>query len=110
MLDAFDDQIRRHPRPDGPDGVVERDELVVRTVAAGDGWSGIVWSALDAATADDAITAQLRRFGTQSGSWEWKHYSYDQPPDLPQRLLSAGFMAEEPETLLVADIADLELD
>jgi GNAT superfamily N-acetyltransferase len=110
VLDAFNDQIRRHPHPDGPDGVVERDELVVRNVAAGDGWSGVVWSALDAANADEAIAAQISRFGTQSRSWEWKHYSYDQPPDLPQRLLSAGFTAEEPETLLVAEIADLELD
>jgi GNAT superfamily N-acetyltransferase len=108
VLDAFNDQIRRHPQPDGPDGVVERDELVVRNVAADDGWSGVVWSALDAATADEAIAAQIRRFGTQP--WEWKHYSYDRPSDLPQRLLSAGFVAEEPETLLVAEIADLELD
>ena len=108
VLDAFNDQIRRHPQPGGPDGVVERDELVVRNVAVDDGWSGVVWSALDAATADAAIAAQIRRFGTQS--WEWKHYSYDQPPDLSQRLLSAGFVAEEPETLLVAEIADLELD
>jgi GNAT superfamily N-acetyltransferase len=110
VLDAFNDQIRRHPQPDGPDGVVERDALVVRNVAAGDGWSGVVWSDLDASTADDAIAGQIRRFASQSRPWEWKHYSYDQPPDLPQRLLAAGFTAEEPETLLVAEIADLELD
>jgi GNAT superfamily N-acetyltransferase len=110
VLDAFNDQIRRHPRPDGPDGVVESDELVVRHVSPGDGWSGVVWSALDASTADEAIAAQIRRFGGLSGPWEWKHYSYDAPPDLPQRLLSAGFTAEEAETLLVAEIADLELD
>jgi hypothetical protein len=45
-----------------------------------------------------------------SGRWEWKHYSYDQPPDLPDRLLAAGFTREPSETLLVAEIADLTLD
>ncbi|MGZ8634040.1 MAG: GNAT family N-acetyltransferase, partial [Solirubrobacteraceae bacterium] len=42
--------------------------------------------------------------------WEWKHYSYDQPPDLPARLLAAGFAREPAEALLVAEIADLALD
>src|SRR6185436_2741318 len=42
--------------------------------------------------------------------WEWKHYSYDEPPDLADRLLAAGFTSEPAETLLVAEIADLALD
>jgi GNAT superfamily N-acetyltransferase len=109
VLGAFNDQIRRHPRPT-PDGVVECDDLVVRTVAPDDGWSGVTWSALDVHTADGAIAAQVRRFGTLSRSWEWKHYSYDSPPDLPERLRAAGFTPEPAETLLVAEIADLELD
>jgi len=44
------------------------------------------------------------------GPWEWKHYSYDSPTDLPARLLAAGLTPEPPETLLVAEIADLRLD
>lgn len=35
---------------------------------------------------------------------------HDLPPDLPDRLLAAGFTPEPVETLLVAEIADLGLD
>jgi GNAT superfamily N-acetyltransferase len=110
VLAAFDSQIRRSPQPDVPGGVVERDERVVRTVGPADGWSGVTWSDLDEATADEAIAAQIRRFGVLSRTWEWKHYSYDTPADLPQRLVAAGFRQEPAETLLVAEIADLRLD
>lgn len=110
VLAAFNEQIRRRPEPDLPDGIVERDELVVRRMSPGDGWSGVTWSALDDTNADHAIAAQIRRFGEVPRDWEWKHYSYDEPADLPQRLLAAGFTAEQPETVLVAEIADLELD
>ena len=33
VLAAYDDQIRRNPTPDGPDGRVEREDGVVRSVA-----------------------------------------------------------------------------
>lgn len=42
--------------------------------------------------------------------WEWKHYSYDEPADLPGQLRAAGFVPEPAEALLVADVADLALD
>jgi GNAT superfamily N-acetyltransferase len=110
VLAAYDEQIRRNPQPEFPGGVVESDDLVVRSVTPGDGWSGVTWSSLDDASADGAIAAQIRRFAELSRPWEWKHYSYDRPVDLPQRLLAAGFRPEEPETLLVALVADLELE
>ncbi|MEO6082458.1 MAG: GNAT family N-acetyltransferase [Umezawaea sp.] len=103
VLAAFDHQVRKHPTTDGE---VERDDDVVRTI--GSGWTGVEWSALDAARADAVIAAQVARFaGTP---WEWKHYSYDSPADLPARLLAAGLTPEPSETLLVAEIADLRLD
>jgi GNAT superfamily N-acetyltransferase len=105
---AFDEQVRRHPAPDGPRGVVERDGLVVRVVDPDGGWSGVTWSDLDADTADAVIAAQVVRFAEAGGEWEWKHYSYDRPGDLPDRLLAAGFEAEPPEALLVAEIAGLD--
>lgn len=104
VLAAFDEQIRRHP---GPGGRVERDAAVVRWIS-GD-WTGVTWTELDACSADRAITAQLTRFSGIADKWEWKLYSYDRPVDLLDRLLAAGFAAEPPETLLVADIADLDL-
>ena len=107
MLTAFDEQVRRHP--DG-DGRVEHDRGVIRCVSDAAGWNGVTWSDLDDGNADAVIAAQLARFAEISAPWEWKHYSYDQPPDLPDRLVAAGFTREPAETLLVAEIADLALD
>jgi GNAT superfamily N-acetyltransferase len=110
VMAAFDEQIRRHPMPDAPDGRVEHDRNVIRCIGATDGWNGVTWSALDDADADAIIAAQVSRFAELSRPWEWKHYSHDRPPDLPERLLAAGFTREPTETLLVAEIADLTLD
>ena len=101
VLEAFDRQIRRNPN-----GRVERDDNVIRSFTQG--WTGVEWSALDQANADAVIAAQVERFAAQP--WEWKHYDYDQPADLPSRLVAAGLTAEPAETLLVAEIADLALD
>jgi hypothetical protein len=110
VLAAFDEQIRRHPAPDAPDGHVEYDRRVIRCIGGADGWTGVTWSGLDDADADAVIAAQVSRFAELSRPWEWKHYSYDRPPDLPERLLAAGFTREPDEAVLVAEIADLSLD
>ena len=39
----------------------------------------MTWSDLEAGDADEAIAAQIRRFGELPGPWEWKHYSHDRP-------------------------------
>jgi len=107
---AFDEQIRRSPDPDTPDDRVERDPGVVRRLSAGDGWNGVTWSDLDEASAGAVIAEQVSRFAELARPWEWKYYSYDRPPDLPDRLRAAGFTPEPVEALLVAEIADLTLD
>ena len=83
VLTAFDEQIRRHPTPDGRGGRVEPDRGVIRCISGTDGWNGVTWSDLDNSNADAVILAQVSRFAVMSTPWEWKHYSYDQPPDLP---------------------------
>ena len=110
VLAAFDEQIRRRPEPDAPDRHIEHDGSVVRSVPVGDGWAGVTWCDLDPVSADSVIAAQISRFATLSRPWEWKQYSYDQPPDLSDRLLAAGFTPEPTEALMVAEIADLTLD
>jgi ribosomal protein S18 acetylase RimI-like enzyme len=110
VLAAYDEQIRRRPQPEGPDGRVETDGAVVRQLSGPDGWNGVTWSRLDAATADAVIAAEVARFARHGQPWEWKHYSHDPPPDLPRRLEAAGLAPEEPEALLVAEIAGLSLD
>jgi GNAT superfamily N-acetyltransferase len=102
--------MRRHPVADPPHLTVEQGDRVVRSVAPGEGWAAVTWSGLDEDSADRAIAEQVRRFAELALPWEWKHYSYDEPTDLPDRLVAAGLTPEEPETLLVAEIADLDVD
>ncbi len=110
VLSAFNEQIRRHPRAELWGGRVERTDHVVRSMAPPTGWNGVTWSALSADTADEVIAEEIRRFAEVGCEWEWKHYSYDEPPDLADRLMAAGFAPEPTETLLVAEVAALALD
>ncbi|AXK36839.1 N-acetyltransferase [Streptomyces armeniacus] len=109
----FDAQMRRGVR-EGPGVRVEHDPYgVVRQIGTDGGWSGVIWSGLDADTADAAIAAQVRYFteaartGAAPSEFEWKVYSHDAPADLGQRLLAAGFTPEPEETLLVAPVREL---
>jgi GNAT superfamily N-acetyltransferase len=108
VLSAYDAQVRRGLHSDGSGVLGERAGPVVRwTSVGGSGWSGVVWSDLDAATADEVIADQVRFFAGRGERFEWKHYSYDQPPDLEERLIAAGFVGEEPESLMVANAAEI---
>ena len=91
MLREFDRQIRRA----GGDVLIEDD------------WAGVVSSDLDERTADAAIAKHVKMFTELGLPWEWKHYSYDRPADLADRLRKAGFTAEPAEALLVAVIDEL---
>jgi GNAT superfamily N-acetyltransferase len=104
VLADYDAQVRRGLRPDGSGAVGELIGPVVRwTTVGGEGWSGIVWSDLDADMADGVIAEQVRFFAGRGEPFEWKLYSYDRPRDLDQRLLAAGFVPEDPESLMLAD-------
>ncbi len=102
LLALFDQQVRRRQ----PSVDAERADRVIRAVGS---WKGVVWSDLDEASADAVIAREIERFA-RLGPWEWKHYSYDQPSDLPDRLRAAGFEPDEEEGLLFATIADVALD
>jgi GNAT superfamily N-acetyltransferase len=56
---------------------------------------------------DEVIIRQRDAFAALGMPVEWKTYAYDQPADLPERLVAAGYVAEEPETLLVGESAKL---
>lgn len=106
MLAAYDRQLRRDATAEPP-GRVDRDGRVVRSIDATGGWEGVIWSGLDAASADGQIARQQAFFAGRGRPFEWKHHDYDQPADLPARLLAAGFVAEEAEELMVAEVATL---
>ncbi|MFG1808846.1 GNAT family N-acetyltransferase [Streptomyces sp. NPDC049040] len=110
-LALFDAQLRRDAPPETPGTRVDRGAGVVRQVGAGvHEWCGILWSDLDADTADAAVEAQLRWLRTPEAAgreFEWKTYSHDRPADLGDRLRAAGFTPEPPETLMVAEVDEV---
>ncbi|WP_371681150.1 GNAT family N-acetyltransferase [Streptomyces sp. NBC_01276] len=106
VRDRYDAQMRRDAVPDAANARVERVGAVVRQTVPGLGWNGVLWSDLDADTADAEIAAQVAHFGAHADAggdeeFEWKLYSHDRPADLGDRLRAAGFVPEPPETLLV---------
>src|SRR6476620_9367301 len=108
VLAAYDDQIRRHPES-GPGIVVVRDVTTTRVVASPDGWSGVTWSDLSDTDVDVAISAEVAAFAAAGRRWEWKYYSHDQPPTLPERLQAHGLVPDEVEAVMIARISDLDL-
>ena len=109
LRSAFDEQVRRRTRADTPGEHAERAGAVVRRVATdGTGWSGITWSGLAGPdAADRVIAAQVRYFAGLGLPFEWKLYGYDPPPDLGRRLAAAGFVPDEEEAVLVAEVGGL---
>jgi GNAT superfamily N-acetyltransferase len=107
---AFDAQIRRRTEADEPGVVVEADAGVLRWVAPGTQSSCVTWSELTRDSADAVIAAQVRYFAARGTPVEWKLYDYDQPADLAQRLLAAGFVADDEELMLVAETAAIACD
>lgn len=104
VLSEYDAQVRRGLHSGDAGSLGERAGPVVRwSMAGGGGWSGVAWSDLDAGTADAAIAEQVAYFADRGEQFEWKTYSYDQPPDLGERLIASGFVAEDAEALMVAD-------
>ncbi len=100
----FDEQMRRDVPP-GPDSRVERDAKVTRNLAVDGSWAAVLWSDLTEDDADAVVAAETAR---DVPYLEWKHYTGDLPSDLPDRLVAAGLTPEGPETVMVADLAELE--
>ncbi len=105
VLAAYDQQVRRSTEPDGTGAVYQADELVVRRIAPpGTGGSSVLWSALSAGTAGSAIAEQVALFSSRGEEFEWKLHSYDAPADLADRLLAAGLVPQEPESLMIGEV------
>lgn len=110
VLALFDRDMRQGAQPDGPDARIERVGSVVRHVPSVSGWSGVVWSDLDETSVDAAIAEQVAYYSGLGREFEWKVYGHDLPVDLGSRLRAAGFESEPEETLMIAEVAGLDLD
>jgi hypothetical protein len=110
LLDLDDAQLRAHVPDPLPVGVtVEREGPLVRTFGFGDhGWVEYRdLGDLSQAELDRLIQAQIGRFAERDEPFEWKFHSHDRPPFLEERLAAAGFVAEELETVVIAETAAL---
>lgn len=64
--------------------------------------AGLTGSGLDA-----LIERTCAYFDARDAAFEWKWHAHDEPADLADRLLAHGFVAEDPETVLVGAAAEL---
>jgi GNAT superfamily N-acetyltransferase len=108
LLAAYDAQLRGGPDP-LPAGVrEERDGPLLRVTGL---FRGFLTAPADlggvrGAELDALIARQCAYFTERGESAEWKIRGHDQPADLPEWLRAAGFVPEEPETVLVAETAE----
>ena len=88
LLALFDEQVRQTNDPDG--------------LYVGKGWSAVMRP-----PADGNVEPLVARMRELPGHVEWKYYSHDLPPDLPERLRAAGLEPEDEETVVVAEAASI---
>jgi ribosomal protein S18 acetylase RimI-like enzyme len=60
---------------------------------------------LEGGELDALIGRCIRVFERRGEQFEWKLFGHDLPADLPERLLAAGFVPEERETVVIAGAA-----
>jgi GNAT superfamily N-acetyltransferase len=84
---------------------VERDGPVLRfTMKRGGFIDYRDLGGLDGLELDELIARQVRVFAERGERFEWKLHAHDLPADLTQRLLAAGFVPEETETVVIAPV------
>ncbi|TWP53401.1 GNAT family N-acetyltransferase [Lentzea tibetensis] len=110
LLDLYDDQLRMAEVTNLPPGAhAEHDGPIVRVV--GQHRRGFVTGPRDLGVAgaelDALIVRQRDFFAARGEEVEWKTRGHDLPADLPERLVAAGFVAEEQETVLIGETAKL---
>jgi hypothetical protein len=110
MLAAYDAHLRAYvPDPLPVGEVVERDGPVVRFLSPrGQGW--ILYrdlGGLEGVELDELIARQVAIFRERGQKVEWKHHGHDLPADLPDRLMAAGFVPQERETVVIGRVQDV---
>jgi acetyltransferase (GNAT) family protein len=82
---------------------------VVRELSADGSECRIVYAACTPDNADELIRAEIAAATETGYELEWKFYGHDTPADLPKRLLAAGFVADDPEDVLVLPLDEASL-
>jgi GNAT superfamily N-acetyltransferase len=106
LLAAYDDQLRG--ASEGADVPTSADGPVIRVEYPNRGFvSYRSLDHLDGAELDELIARQRDYFAAKNQPVEWKTRGHDLPADLTERLVAAGFVAEEQETVVIAESADI---
>lgn len=104
MLDAYDSQLRRYVPSGSTDGC--RYELIGNLMRVTGQHRGFIDPAqdlgIDGEELDGLIRAQRHYFELRGEAVEWKTRSHDVPEGIADRLLLAGFVPEETETVMIA--------
>ena len=108
LLRAYDTQLRGVLPDRLPEGMhVEQDGPLLRLAGMKSG--GFIdyrdLDGLEGAELDKLIARQVSVFAERGERFEWKLHAHDLPSDLAQRLLAAGFVPEEVETVVIAPVA-----
>jgi GNAT superfamily N-acetyltransferase len=110
LLAAYDAQVRARVPDPLPVGVsVDWDGPLLRFLGL-PGRGFVLYrdlGGLDGADLDGLIARQIHAFAERSERFEWKLHGHDAPADLPQRLLAAGFVPEDTETIVIAPVAEI---
>ena len=80
---------------------------VVRLVGLHERRSCVIHSRLEDGDVTSVIHEQVTYFENLGHDFEWKVYSHDPPPDLPDQLQARGFEAEETEAIMVLDLHEM---
>lgn len=111
VLQAYDRQVRRSMVPPQPGWQVEGSsrDRVLRVVSPPEQEWGcfVIWSELDVTDADEVIAEQVDFFRALGRPFEWKWFGYDRPADLRDRLLSAGLVPDDDESLVVGLVEEV---
>lgn len=106
LLEMYDDQLRDAWVPPGCEA--SRDGPLFRVTG---GHRGFVTAPRDLGLPGDAVAALIARtvahYRGAGQPVEWKTRAHDLPADLPERLLAAGFVPEDVETVMVGDAREI---
>ena len=94
------DDLRRVSGEPSPDG------RLVRELSPDGTDCRIVFSDCTSAELEAVISAEQASAAEAGHALEWKTYGHDTPPELPARLLAAGFAPDDEERVLVLPVTD----
>jgi GNAT superfamily N-acetyltransferase len=103
LLALYDREVRQHPF-EGGGYHVDRQGPIVRLI--GPSRAFVLYARPSAESAAAAVRSHVEEFRRRKVLLEWKVHGHDPGVGLPALLSAAGFVATEPEQLMVRDLND----